>query len=326
MKLPINPITQKKLVIVRQLFESASTQASSRFSPVSRIMAVIGFDLTVETILKTIVLSLDSKEQPDKQFQSLLTQANDKLQKAGFSSLPDLANIQHVHAIRNDAQHKARYPTEDDVKECQFFVEGFLRKTVHQLWVTEFRDISLVELVQNKKAQKHLQIAEEALSQDDFEKTIKESYAALVWIMFHVRTQLFGRSRELSENFDFSDVSDQIDEQIAEAIDVGFEPIRNEISYEFNRMEDALLSIAVGMNYAQFIRLQMILPIGAFVDDKGNFGVQMSLFKDYKKRVTKSDARFALNYSVDAITQIEAQIGDVESTQRSLDWEFENLK
>ena len=132
MNLPANPVTHKKLVIVRQLFESASIQASSRYSPVSRIMAVIGFDLAVEKILKAIVSSLDTRDQPEKAFQGVLQQANDKLQEAGFPLIPDEANIRHVHGLRNDAQHKAKYPTDDDVKECQFFVSNFLQKvTLH---------------------------------------------------------------------------------------------------------------------------------------------------------------------------------------------------
>ena len=84
MNLHTNPVTQKKLVIVRQLFESASVQATSRYSPVSRIMALIGFDLAIETLLKVIVSTIDNKEQPDKAFQDVLNQANDKLQKSGL--------------------------------------------------------------------------------------------------------------------------------------------------------------------------------------------------------------------------------------------------
>src|SRR5262245_13310073 len=99
MSLPFDSIAKKKLVIVKQLFETASVQASSRYSPVNRIMAVIGLDLSVETILKTIVSTLDTKEQPDKDFQSVLQQANSKLKKSNLPLIPDEANIRHVHGL-----------------------------------------------------------------------------------------------------------------------------------------------------------------------------------------------------------------------------------
>ena len=361
MNLPTNPVTHKKLVIVtipspkfagarrapiyggvsllkttiygglnvqfqnwrgycvRQLFESASVQASSRYSPVSRIMAIIGFDLAVETILKAIVSSLDTREQPDKAFQGVVQQANDKLQEFGFPLLPDEANIRHVHGLRNDAQHKAKYPSDDDVKECQFFVSNFLQKVTLQLWNIEFRDISIAELVQNEKSKEYLVIAEKALFQDDFEDTIRQAYAALLWVTSNVRKQLFNRGNTLSENFDFSEVSEQvqINDDLVDAIETGFEPIRDEISYELDKIQDTLFSIAIGLNYAQYIRLQMVLPDGISFDD-GKLVRQPSLFR---KKITKLDAQFALNYCIDAIIQIESQIGDVENMPKPPDWE-----
>lgn len=320
MNLPTNPITHKKLVLVRQLFESASVQASSRYSPVSRIIALIGFDLAVETLLKSVVSSLDTREQPEKAFQGILQQANDKLQEAGFLPLADEANIRHVHGLRNDAQHKAKYPTDDDVKECQLYVGSFLQKVCLQLWNIEFRNISIVGLIQNEKSKEYLVSAEKALSDNDFEDAIRQAYAALSWVTSNVRKQLFSKDNGLSESFDFSEVSDQIDDDLANAIDTGFEPIRDEISYEFSNIQDTMLLFAIGVNYAQYVRLQMILPDAIGFDGSGNLFMQRSLFK---KKITKSDAQFALNFCVDAIIQVEGQIGDVENMPKPPDWEYQ---
>lgn len=318
MNLPLNSITRKKLIVVKQLFESASMQASSRYSPVSRIMAVIGFDLAVETILKAIVSSLDTRDQPDKAFQGVLQQANDKLQESGFPLLPDEANIRHVHGLRNDAQHKAKYPTDDDVKETQFFVGNFLQKVTLQLWAIEFRNISIAELIQNEKSKEYLVNAEQALMQDDFKNTVRQAYAALLWVTSNVRKQLFSKEHVLTENFDFRRASEQIDDDLGDAIDTGFEPIRDEISNELNKIQDTMFLFAIGANYAQYVRLQTILPDALDFDDVGNLVRQSSLFK---KKITKSDAQFALNYCIDAIIQVEAQIGDVENMPQPPDWE-----
>ena len=58
MPMPVDPITRRKLVLVRQLYQQAEKQSSLPHSSVSRIMAIIGFDLTVETLLKAIVGAL----------------------------------------------------------------------------------------------------------------------------------------------------------------------------------------------------------------------------------------------------------------------------
>jgi len=87
MQLPIDQIIHKKLFLTKQLYQHAEIQSLRTRSAVSRIMAVIGFDLAIETALKVVVSALETKVQPDKVFDSLIQQANDKLAKAGFPSL-----------------------------------------------------------------------------------------------------------------------------------------------------------------------------------------------------------------------------------------------
>lgn len=310
MSLAISPITQKKLVLVRQLYQSAVIQASSRYSPVSRIMATIGFDLSVETALKAVVAALDTNDQPEKTFESIIQQVNSKLQKSGLPSIPDEANIRHVHSVRNDAQHKAKYPTESDITDCKIYVKDFLDKLLTQIWGIGFESISLVDLVQNKIAKKHLSRAEKVLDQGDYEETIRRANTALAWATWNIRQRVFGGQVDISEEFDFSNYQDSIDETLSDAINSAFEPVRTEISRELDSMQEALLSISVGMNYAQFVRLKMLLldEVVDF-DQNGEAFYQRSLFKVI---VSEDDAQFALNYCIDAILQIEAQIGDLE--------------
>ncbi|MBK8430379.1 MAG: hypothetical protein IPL28_03345 [Chloroflexi bacterium] len=53
-----------------------------------------------------------------------------------------------------------------------------------------------------------------------FENAVRQAYIALVWVTSNVRRQLFRRdSGFLDGNFDFSEVSEQINEDIADAIE-----------------------------------------------------------------------------------------------------------
>ena len=80
-----------------------------------------------------------------------------------------------------------------------------------------------------------------------------------------------------------------------------------------------MLLFAIGVNYAQYVRLQMILHDAISFDSGGNLFIQPSLLK---MKITKSDTQFALNYCIDAIIQVEAQIGDVENIPKPPDWEY----
>jgi hypothetical protein len=58
MPIPLDAISQRKLVLVKQLYQLAFNQSELRHSTINRIVSVIGFDLTVETLLKTVVSAL----------------------------------------------------------------------------------------------------------------------------------------------------------------------------------------------------------------------------------------------------------------------------
>jgi hypothetical protein len=112
MPIPLDSITRRKLILARQIYQRALLQAQPRHSYVDRILAVIGFDLTNESILKAIVGVLEPKKNADKDFHGVLQQADNCLVTAQLPGVPNKSKIQHVHDLRNDAQHKAKYPNE----------------------------------------------------------------------------------------------------------------------------------------------------------------------------------------------------------------------
>lgn len=309
MKQKIDQITRKKLVIIKQLYQSAVKHASSRYSPASRIMAVIGFDLAVETALKTVVAALDASKQPGNDFMAVLNQADSKLNNENLPSIPDRAHILYVHGLRNDAQHKAKYPTDEDVTECKIYVRDFLDQLISNLWGIRLDNISLADLVQNDQAKTFLQNAEQAMEKEDYVESVKQSNTALTWIIWRVKNTLFGNSVNLTEDLDIT--LDELigNDEMAEAIKNAYEPIRDEISSELNEIRDMLTAIALGLDYAGFVRLnRMDFDVAAF-DSDGRASYQPFLFD---KSVDKSDALFAFNYCVEAIIQIESQVGNIE--------------
>ncbi|MEW6441158.1 MAG: hypothetical protein AB1640_09530 [bacterium] len=113
MALILDPISRRKLMLTKQLFQHAIIM-SSHFGTTSRILALVSFDLSAETGIRTTISAIEPAKTPADGFQALLQQCDDALAKSGFPPLPDKANIQHVHSLRNDAQHKAKYPKADE--------------------------------------------------------------------------------------------------------------------------------------------------------------------------------------------------------------------
>src|SRR5688572_29635711 len=100
MSISLDVITRKKLILVRQLYQRAVLQAEAQHSYVDRIMAVIGLDLSNETVLKAVVSAIAPAQSPKNEFQAIVKQANDELLRAGLPAVPDQPKIQHLRSIR----------------------------------------------------------------------------------------------------------------------------------------------------------------------------------------------------------------------------------
>jgi len=155
----IDPITRRKLILVKQLYQQAEKQSSLQYSISNRIMSVIGFDLAVETLLKVTIVALDPRKQPTIIFPELLGRCDSLLSKQGLPLLPYRARILHAHSIRNDAQHKAKYPNQTDVSDCRTYARDFCREVMSNTWSVSFDDISPLEWIDDDTLRELLEIA-----------------------------------------------------------------------------------------------------------------------------------------------------------------------
>ncbi len=146
----VDTITQRKLVLVKQLFLKAEAESRYRFNISNRIMSLIGFDLTVETLLKTIISFYNDQSSLPEQFNGLIQACEDIIKKHGIEAIPYKRNLSFQHGIRNDAQHKAKYPNETDILECMIVTKDFCTDLFNQIWDINFESFSLIDLIEDK--------------------------------------------------------------------------------------------------------------------------------------------------------------------------------
>jgi len=256
-------------------------------------MSVIGFDISVETTLKAVVGSLDASSTPNDRFQGLVQQVENLLANAGSNQLPDKANIQHIHAIRNDAQHKARYPNEIEVSDCRTYARDFLQKILQDTWGLQFERISLIDLIQNDEARKYLADAESALEKGDYRRAVEEAAAGLTRALAKVKASLVGKDQLFIDGIivQKSIREPGPDESILEA---------------FRKMQDTLMYLSLGMNIADHMHFYEIAGMTIFtINGKHEqFGV--------KEPLQQKDAEFVVAYCTDSVVQIEEQVGSLD--------------
>lgn len=181
MAIGIDALTNRKLILVRQLYQYAEKSGELEHSSINRIMAVIGFDLAIETLLRVVVGALDDQKVPAKDFDGLIQQCEHLLSKKKLGDLPLRNGIGRVHDIRNDAQHKAKYPNKSDVSDCRTYTRDFCTEMVSKVWEIAFERLSQVELIDDEMLRKLLEVSLAEIDGGNLRKAVTLAYRAFVW-------------------------------------------------------------------------------------------------------------------------------------------------
>src|SRR4051812_8009231 len=103
MSLTGNPITDKKLVRVKQMYEHATLQAASPPNAMRWIRALLECDWAIETLLKAVYNFYKSGKPTKQGLSEMITQDVDPLLPANKGPIPQLARgyATQVRDIRN---------------------------------------------------------------------------------------------------------------------------------------------------------------------------------------------------------------------------------
>lgn len=288
----LDDITRKKLILVRQLFQRAVIQAEVRHNFVDRIMSLITFDLANETALKAVVSVLDTSVVPKSDFQAIVQQADEKLINAGLPTVPDKARIQHIRTIRNDAQHKAKYPNETDVSDCRTYTRDFLRQLILNVWNENFDSISLIDLIKNEAVKTHLTEAESHLKNGQYGESIGKSSIALDSALSKIENSMVGSFPYYNKAFIVSD---------------GKRAEPDQKTYRaFLKLRNLTVRSLIGLNLSEFTKYSQVVNSVVRVSD----GIAIFSSNDYE--ANEQEAEFVLNYVIDSLIRIENLVGDID--------------
>ena len=172
----IDYAANRKLALVKQVYSSAMLQATNRYSASARLLAVIGFDWAAEGMIKAVLTYFrapSSKLAPP--FPQLIANADAELQNAGLGKFPDMSRAEHIHKIRNAAQHEGRVPSEREVIESQVHATDFLEAVCQHVWDISFQSVSMGSLIRDAAIRQLLMQAETNAVNGDYASAIAAS-------------------------------------------------------------------------------------------------------------------------------------------------------
>lgn len=293
MTIPLDVITRKKLILVRQIYQRAVIQSEVLHSDFDRIMSLIAFDLASETALKAVVGALEPSKNTDKDFQSITQQADALFVKQSLPEVPDKPKIQHVHSLRNDAQHKAKYPSNTDVSDSRTYTRDFLQQIVLNVWGQDFNTISLTEVIRHPRVKEFLEQAEQEIKNSNTVQAVARAKAGFQLAMGKVKHSVVGRYAE-SMSDHITVAGHRI--SIASWTDT------------VKKISNAVFLSVVGLDYPSHLRYKKLSRM-IHVFDYGDH-IQINTGSD--DPITIEDAEYIVNYAVNSVIQIESLVGDIE--------------
>lgn len=295
MAIAVDAITHKKLVLVKQLYHQAVFRTHSPSGIVARIIGLICFDLSIETVLKIIVSCLDPSRTPADSFQGLLQQCETLMTSSSLGSIPDKANIQHIHSLRNDAQHKAKYPNDSDVSDCRTYCTDFHNKLLTQLWGLSIDAISLTDLIQHAEVKNYLASAESNLVKGNYVESVENASAGLTMALELVKNAIVGQTSHFRDAFMMSDFSGR-----------RVEPDKDTFR-AFQRMQNVLLYLTLGMDHSDYMHyIDIAGPTIFTMGGEHHHG-------GIKQPLQPNDAEFVVAYCIDTVATIENQVGKLDT-------------
>ena len=214
---------------------------------------------------------------------------------ANLGDIPDKANIQHIHSLRNDAQHKAKYPNESDINDCRTYCSDFLNRFLAQLWGISVDAISLTDLIQHPDVKNYLVTAESNLLEKNYLKSVENGSAGLTKALDLVKNAIVGRTPHFRDAFMMSDRQGR-----------RVEP-DTDVFRAFQRMQSAILYLTLGMDYSDYMHYMDIAGQTVFTLDGKDHHFNM------KEPLEPNDAEFVVAYCINTVVTIEEKVGKLDS-------------
>jgi len=313
MAFPLDQITHKKLVLAKQLYRRAVIDSRGAPGATDRIVAVIEFDLAMETGLKAIFGALDTSKTPPTGFPELIKDTKALLKTNGLGSLPDEAHVKYVRHIRNNAQHQAQYPNEADLSDCRTYTRDFLNTVVQQIWAISFENINLTDLIEDPDIKQLMIDAYKQYDEQKYSEAVDLASAAMDKTTGYVERAVVGEIPRSIKGIGITDRLDEIEAAIEREPGMvlrsrySHTTAESELLVVFKRMREIAMYVALEMNLSQLVKYRQITGMTFFTHDEKHHRVGGE-----NQVIEKADAEFALAYCTDAIIRIETHVGSIK--------------
>lgn len=270
----------KQLIHIKQLFLRAENISRNK-DDISLIMLAQMLDFVVETLLKLVIHTFPSPANflpPQRGYYTKISQLESERYKQnmdfyrswdevvgilrdssnilGITDLSLRRDMDRLHEIRNDTQHKGATPNEKDLTNYVPLVRSFLSDCYQDIFGEDFEKLSALSLIQNSEVRIYLEKAYQNLDSAEWTNAVCNGALAFYFLLKFVREKAY--TKQITDNSINQDT--YYDGVRFDLTSDGQKQLNSNLKQEIERLKDHIATIGFGIDYIEYVEIEPILP------------------------------------------------------------------
>ena len=286
----------KRLSIIKLLYRQGIQQ--SYLPDTISFFSILAFHDSVEMFLR---LAAEKKEVNPDDFKFL--QYWERIQDLTLKEAMRGLNMRRVNL-----KHKGFIPASVEVEASRIATTEFFNENCIKQFGIEFNDISLIELVEDKKTRDYLTDAVKQLELGDMPKCIE-----CVTECFYELIDTYKESKGNFYNKTPLDFIEKTEYRLSYGanrtdIDKRLEDIFKKVTKNFKNIEDTLTITALGLDFKKYMKFKTLTPEGFKTSDDKYF-----FHKPTDKNWTKENCEFCIDFVIECGLRLQEFDFDYDS-------------
>lgn len=166
----MHDVIQKRVLLAKE-FHLSGIENAQKKDPLSKMMAVHNFHISIEIAVKSILLKYEirSEKTLNIDFESMLNEVDqfEEFKSKGMR-LPYRQEIRNLNLMRNMVQHHVIEPDESNMDDWRLFSYRFLKRIFNDYFEMDFDRASRISFINDEGLRMYLGEAQKKIDSDDY--------------------------------------------------------------------------------------------------------------------------------------------------------------
>lgn len=282
--------TVERLALIKYHFNHGIEQ--SRLIEPLNGFSLLTFHDTVELFLN-LICEINSIEIPI-QFMEYWTKINNN---SATAKLSHKTSMQKLNKARVGFKHYGIIPSKPDIESFKIFTQSFLEENYFKFFDIDFNKVSLVDLIENERSQKHLKESENAFDTNSIEQCVNNLAKSFAYLLHDYESNK--KDKRYQSPFDFTDSFRSL-RHIPSKIDNETKRFLSNVVDSITKIQGILRLITMDIDYKQYIKFSALTPGYGFTSND-----EVVPFRFDKKTFTSEDFDFCRNFIINTALKLQ---------------------